>query len=177
MELASELVQDLCKSLKIKELESVAEFPDEMDEFKEVLRKVSDFNSIRLKLMADMADSSNRVKGLVIQAEDARILGDMPLMRRIYADLYTLNRQLVSEYVKRANNHQALLNSLKEVNHMIQKASNLRMGTAKSRVVTECRNAIKVNNIKSLFQIIKEGHDPRGGATDAGAQVKGQRAR
>mmetsp|Transcript_16145 Transcript_16145/g.22246 ORF Transcript_16145/g.22246 Transcript_16145/m.22246 type:complete len:133 (+) Transcript_16145:3-401(+) len=115
-----------------------------------------------------MADASNRVKGLVIQAEDARILGDMALMRRIYADLYTLNRQLVTEYVKRANNHQALLNSLKEVNHMIQKASNLRMGSAKSRVVSECRNAIKVNNIKSLFQIIKEGHDPRGANSTSG---------
>ena len=39
--------------------------------------KVDEYNAIRLKLTAEMADSSNVVKTLVIKAEDARILGDM----------------------------------------------------------------------------------------------------
>ncbi len=32
-----------------------------------------------------MADSSNLIKALVIKAEDARIVGDMKLMKRYYA--------------------------------------------------------------------------------------------
>ena len=47
-----------------------------------------------------------------------------------------------------------MLASLKEVNHMIQKAAKLRVGSAKARVVSSCRQAIKANNIQSLFKII-----------------------
>lgn len=55
-------------------------------------------------------------------------------MSRHYAELFKLNNQLIGEYVKRSNNHQALLEALKEVNHTIQKAANLRMGQAKTKV-------------------------------------------
>jgi Bardet-Biedl syndrome 2 protein len=158
MELAAEVVQDLCLFLQVQELESAAVFPAEMSVFRDVLMRVDDYNATRLKLTAEMADSSNQVKTLVIKAEDARILGDMALMKRMYAELFTLNNQLIGEYVKRATNHQALLGALKEVNHMIQKAARLRVGSAKTRVVTACRNAIKTDNIQSLFNIIKEGH-------------------
>jgi len=161
MELAAEVVQDLCSYLQVQELDSVAEFPSEMTTFREVLMRVDDYNATRLKLTAEMADSSNLVKTLVIKAEDARILGDMQSMKRMYSELYTLNNQLIGEYVKRSTNHQALLGALKEVNHMIQKAARLRVGTAKTKVVTACRNAIKSNNINSLFQIIIQGSASR----------------
>lgn len=46
-----------------------------------------------------------RVKAYVVRAEDARLLGDMPLVRKMYAELHNLNRRLVGEYAKRANNH------------------------------------------------------------------------
>jgi hypothetical protein len=39
----------------------------------------------RQKLTAEMADSINLIKELVIKAEDARIVGDMNLMKRYYA--------------------------------------------------------------------------------------------
>ena len=77
MELAGELVQDLCKYLALEELESAASFPGEMEDLRAVLTKVSDYNSQRLKMTADMADVSQRVKTLIIKAEDARILGAM----------------------------------------------------------------------------------------------------
>jgi len=78
-------------------------------------------------------------------------------MKREYSELYSLNNELIAEYRKRSNNHQALLAALKEVNHMIQKAARLRVGAAKTRVVNACRAAIKANNIHSLFQIISQG--------------------
>ena len=78
-------------------------------------------------------------------------------MRAAYAQLYTLNSELIGEYNKRANNHEQLLAALKDVNHMIQKAARLRVGNAKARVVSACRAAIKSNNIHSLFKMMKTG--------------------
>jgi len=157
IELAGEVLQDLCAALGVTELESTADFPQEMEGFRAVLLKVDEFNSARLKLTAEMADSSHQAKTLVIKAEDARILGDIKAMRAAYAQLYSLNGSLIGEYSKRANNHEQLLASLKEVNHMIQKAAKLRVGSAKARVVSACRGAIKANNIQTLFRIIATG--------------------
>ncbi|RHX98120.1 hypothetical protein DYB36_002746 [Aphanomyces astaci] len=120
---------------------------------------VDDYNSIRLKLTGDMADDSNQLKHLVIRAEDARILHDMASMRSYYAELFTLNNQLLGEYTKRATNHQALLDALKDVNGMIQLAARLRHGQPKSAVILACRKAIKANNIHALFYIVKTGRE------------------
>jgi hypothetical protein len=51
------------------------EFPQEMDLFLQVLQTVEDCNKTRLMLMADVAESSNVIKAMVIRAEDARIQG------------------------------------------------------------------------------------------------------
>jgi Bardet-Biedl syndrome 2 protein len=50
-----------------------------------------------------------------------------------------------------------LLEALKDVNQMIQKAAKLRMGKHKTEVVTACRAAIQSNNIAALFKIIQSG--------------------
>jgi len=157
MELAGELVQDFCAYVGITELQSVADFPMEMEAFRTGLVQVDEYNAVRLKLTAEMADSSNLLKALVIKAEDARIINNMGLMRRMYQQLFDLNRELIMEHTKRSTNHTELLASLKEVNQMIQKAARLRVGTPKTRVVAACRNAIKSNNIHSLFTIMKTG--------------------
>eukprot|EP00903_Cladosiphon_okamuranus_P009887 g9391.t1 len=174
MDLAGEALQDLGRFLKVTELESTAHFPEEMESLRRVMEGVADYNSLRQQLTADMADSSQRVKAYVVRAEDARLLGDMPMVRKLYAELHTLNRQLVGEYAKRANNHQALLAALKEAKQAIQKASDLRIGQAKARVVADCRAAIKANSGDALVQVISEGMDPRGGSViPTAAEEKG----
>merc|ERR1719373_1272946 len=162
IEVAGELVQDLCAFLQVTELESTANFPDEMEKFKQVLMKVDEYNAVRLKLTAEMADSANLVKALIVKAEDYRMLSDMSNLKRIFSGLQHTNGDLIAEYSKRATNHQQLLTQLKEVNMMIQKASKLRVGTPKTRVVSSCRQAIKKNNIHELFQIIRTGHESAG---------------
>lgn len=157
MELAGELVQDLSKYLGLQDLESEADFPEEMKEFTGVLERVEEHNSIRLRLSAEIADSSNMVKTLVVKAEDARILNDVNLMTKMYSALFDLNRELIGEYRKRANNHQELLKTLKDVNQMIQKAARLRCGPSKAQVVADSRKAIKGNKVKTLFNIIRVG--------------------
>lgn len=78
-------------------------------------------------------------------------------MRRMYGELFDLNRELIMEHTKRATNHSDLLTALKEVNQMIQKAAKLRMGSAKTRIISACRQAIKQNNIHDLFKILNFG--------------------
>merc|ERR1740121_2283056 len=162
IEVAGELVHDLCTFLQVQELESTAHFPDEMEKFKHVLMRVDEYNAVRLKLTAEMADSANLVKALIVKAEDYRMLSDMSHLKKVFAGLQQTNGDLIAEYNKRANNHQSLLTQLKEVNMMIQKAAKLRVGNAKTRVVSACRQAIKKNNIHELFQIIKTGQDTSG---------------
>eukprot|EP00727_Mastigamoeba_balamuthi_P010083 m51a1_g5698 putative bardet-biedl syndrome 2 protein homolog (629) ;mRNA; f:1021607-1024075 len=157
MELAGDIIQDLCEFLKITELESTASFPEEMETFKQVVTNVTEFNAARLKLTAEMADCSNLVKTLLIKAEDCRLLGDMRIMKQVYATLYEVNRELIGEYKKRENNQVALMNSLKEMNQTIQKAARLRMGGAKTRIVNSAREAVLANNIQSIFKLIKVG--------------------
>jgi Bardet-Biedl syndrome 2 protein len=159
IEVAGEIMQDFCQFLQINELESIAHFPDEMEKFKSVLMKVDEYNAVRLKLTAEMADSSNLVKALIVKAEDYRMLSDMGNLKKVFSSLQQTNSDLIAEYNKRANNHSQLLSQLKEVNMMIQKAAKLRAGTPKTRVVSSCRQAIKKNNIHELFQIIRTGHE------------------
>eukprot|EP00931_Biecheleriopsis_adriatica_P103076 TRINITY_DN77962_c0_g1_i1.p1 TRINITY_DN77962_c0_g1~~TRINITY_DN77962_c0_g1_i1.p1 ORF type:complete len:719 (+),score=177.27 TRINITY_DN77962_c0_g1_i1:174-2330(+) len=163
IETAGEMVQDLCSFLQVTELESSANFPSEMDKFQQVLMRVDEYNAVRMKLTAEMADSANLVKALIVKAEDYRMLSDMQHLKKVFSGLQTTNGDLIAEYNKRANNHQQLLGQLKEVNMMIQKAAKLRVGQAKTRVVAACRQAIKSNNIHGLFRIIQTGQDTAGG--------------
>ena len=163
MELCGDVVQDMCRFMRVSELESAADFPEEMRRLAELLAQVERYDALRRRLTADMADASDAVKALVIRAEDRRRLGDMGAMRASYAQLYTLNEGLIGEYSKRANNHQALLAALKEVNQMINKAANLRVGAGKTRVVAECRRAVKANNLAALRHIVEKGFGPGAG--------------
>ena len=61
-------VQDLCQDIGVHELETNADFPAEIDALREVLLKVDEFNAVRLRLTAEMADSSGIVKTLVVKA-------------------------------------------------------------------------------------------------------------
>ena len=97
-------------------------------------------------------------------------------MRKWYTQLYDINRDLISGYKIRCNNHQELMDTLKHVNQIIQKAGRLRgnlqyakdllarlikfffaAGKAKARVITDCRNAIKDSNATLLLKVIRTG--------------------
>eukprot|EP00388_Colpodella_angusta_P022116 GDKJ01056413.1.p1 GENE.GDKJ01056413.1~~GDKJ01056413.1.p1 ORF type:complete len:234 (+),score=17.92 GDKJ01056413.1:1-702(+) len=157
MDVAGAMVQDLANFLGVTELSSTCDYPKEFETFNATLQRVEEYNTFRMKLTAEMADSTQLVKAFVIKAEDARILQDMKTMKKMYSSLYEVNRELMGEYLKRSNNHSELLAALKDVNSMIQKAANLRVGNAKTSVVNDCRAAIKAKNNAQLFKIIRTG--------------------
>ena len=47
-------------------------------------------------------------------------------MRKWYSQLYDINRDLIASYNIRCNNHKELMETLKNVNQIIQKAARLR---------------------------------------------------
>ncbi|XP_062403685.1 Bardet-Biedl syndrome 2 protein homolog isoform X1 [Sardina pilchardus] len=157
IDLAGDLVQSLTSFLAIEDLQAEADFPSYFQELRTTLTEVDEFHSVHQKLTAAMADHSNHIRNMLVQAEDARLMGDMRTMKKRYIELYDLNRDLVNEYKIRSNNHNALLACLKSVNQAIQRAGRLRVGKPKNQVISACRDAIKNNNVNALFKIMKAG--------------------
>lgn len=157
IDLAGDLVQSLASFLGIEDLSAEADFPGYFEELRTTLTEVDEFHSVHQKLTAAMADHSNYIKTMLVQAEDSRLMADMATMKKRYRELYDLNRDLINEYKIRSNNHNALLSCLKSVNQAIQRAGRLRVGRPKNQVISACRDAIKSNNVNALFKIMKAG--------------------
>ncbi|KAI1890010.1 hypothetical protein AGOR_G00168800 [Albula goreensis] len=157
IDLAGDLVQSLASFLAIDDLQVEADFPAYFEEVRVTLTEVDEFHSVHQKLTAAMADHSNHIRNMLVQAEDARLMGEMVTMKKRYIELYDLNRDLINEYKIRSNNHNALLNCLKSVNQAIQRAGRLRVGKPKNQVITACRDAIKSNNVNALFKVMRAG--------------------
>ena len=159
MELAGDLITDLCQYCKIDECDSVCDFANEFATVEQLMAAVSAMNDVRLRASADMADAIQRVKVGVIRAEDARLIGEVADVRKLYANVYTDNREMLGEYKKRENNQSELLRNLKEINQYIQRAARCRMGESKARVIAGCRQAIKNNNTKALLKVMRVGSE------------------
>ncbi|XP_052387627.1 Bardet-Biedl syndrome 2 protein homolog isoform X2 [Carassius gibelio] len=157
IDLAGDLIQSLASFLAIEDLQAEADFPVYFKELRATLTEVDEFHSVHQKLTAAMADHSNYIRNMLVQAEDARLMGDWRNTKKRYIELYELNRDLINEYKIRSNNHNALLARLKSVNQAIQRAGRLRVGKPKTQVITACRDAIKNNNINALFKIMRAG--------------------
>lgn len=96
--------------------------------FKEVLDKVQQYQSSKLQLSGDVAETINNVKSLIVRAEDSRLIGDIKTMKKHYSNIMVCNRTIHQDLLKRNANNEILMKSLKEVNLMISKASQLRVG-------------------------------------------------
>ncbi|XP_032139812.1 Bardet-Biedl syndrome 2 protein isoform X2 [Sapajus apella] len=157
IDLAGDIIQSMASFFAVEDLQVEADFPVYFEELRKVLVKVDEHHSVHQKLSADMADHSNLIRSLLVRAEDARLMRDMKTMKSRYMELYDLNRDLLNGYKIRCNNHTELLGNLKAVNQAIQRAGRLRVGKPKNQVITACRDAIRSNNINTLFRIMRGG--------------------
>lgn len=157
IDLAGDIIQSMASFFALEELQVEADFPAYFEELRKVLIKVDEYHSVHQKLSADMADNSNLIRSLLVRAEDARLMRDMKTMKSRYMELYDLNKDLLNGYKIRYNNHTELLGNLKAVNQAIQRAGRLRVGKPKNQVISACRDAIRSNNINTLFRIMRVG--------------------
>ncbi|KAM8946161.1 BBSome complex member BBS2 isoform 2-T2 [Pelodytes ibericus] len=160
VDLAGDIIQSLAASLAIEDLQVESDFPKYFEQLRKVLGQVDDSHSVHQKLTADMAEQSNLIRSLLVQAEDARLMRDIKNMKTRYGELYDLNRDLISRYKIRSSNHTELINNLKCVNQAIQRAGRLRVGKPKVQVITACRDAIRSNNVNALLRIMRIGATP-----------------
>ena len=126
MDLAGDLVQSLGTYLGIEDLATVCSFPQEQEQVENLLEKAEELQSTRQRLSADMADHSGVIRGLVVRAEDSRIMADMRSMRKWCSQLYDINKDLVAGYKIRCNNHSELMETLKQVKRFAQISNLLR---------------------------------------------------
>jgi len=153
MEVAGELVQDLATFFSVHDIESRADFPEDIRSFLKLLKEVEDFSSARTQLTVNMAEAVQNVKALIVRAEDSRIQRNFSQFKKTYSQLQLVNSELIGEFQKRQSNHNELLSILKKVNQCIQRAGNLRFGQAKTRVIAALRDAVKGKNTALLTSV------------------------
>ena len=81
MNTAGDIIQDLVSFMNLKDLESIADFPEEIENFKKIIKEVEDYNAARLHITGDIADAVGNVKTFIVKAEDSRLLSDMYLIK------------------------------------------------------------------------------------------------
>ncbi|CAF2314792.1 unnamed protein product [Rotaria sp. Silwood2] len=158
MELAGNIIQSLGKFLKIENLQTVVDFPQEFEILEQVFYQIEAYQNARQKISSDMAEHASVIRNFLIRAEDARLIGDIPVMKQHYIDLLNLNRDLINGYQIRCTNHEELMKNLRYLNQTVQKAGNLRIGKYKTNTINQCRVAIKGNNVQLLIKSIKTGN-------------------
>nr|XP_037289052.1 Bardet-Biedl syndrome 2 protein homolog [Rhipicephalus microplus] len=158
MDVAADMVQSLAAYLEIEDLESRAHFPDEYERLGSLVDKVREHESARLTISANMADTASIVRGLLLRAEDCRLLRDYDGMRRWYQELQTLNRELFSDHRVRCQSHEELSRCVRALNRGIERASALRVGRYKAATVAACHQALAPTaEGGALLQVLSRG--------------------
>ncbi|KAH9526076.1 Bardet-Biedl syndrome 2 protein, variant 2 [Dermatophagoides farinae] len=157
IEVAGNCIQSLGDHFKIINLPCYrASFLDEINKLRQLVDRVEEIQNVRQHLVVEVADNANMIRSAVVQAEDARLTEQYHQMKQIYNDLGMMNKDIMREYQIRCQNHQDLVDSLKQINIIIQRASNLRIGSYKTAFINSCRESIKQKNFSQLFKIINE---------------------
>ena len=81
MEIVGEIVQDMCAFMGIKDFASEADFPQEMDNFKQSLEAIQSLSDNSVSHVTNLTDDVTNLKVFMVQVEDARSVDNMELMR------------------------------------------------------------------------------------------------
>ncbi|CAB4058065.1 BBS2 [Lepeophtheirus salmonis] len=142
IEVAGDFIQSLADFLGLDDLRSVVDFPNELIKLQE--------NGRSFRNSKDVCSESRRFSAP---------LGHKERSEMVLTIVFEINRGMISNYKIRCHNHENLMNTLKNVNQIIQKLARLRVGKTKSNIITDSRTAIKDNNIPQLLKVMKYG-DP-----------------
>ena len=105
--------------------------------------QIDEYKKLKNIFSANIAESVNNVKVFVVKAELALNMGDMEGTKKNYTTCKQENGNLIAEFLKRKNNHDAFTSSLKELNSCIMKISSFKMGTFRQELIKKCRDLVK----------------------------------
>ena len=157
IELCGNLVQDLALYMKQENLDTHVNYPEYAKSYEEIFNRIEILDSERNNFNINMTDIISNIKDLFVKAEDNRLIDNIRGFREYFRKIDVQNSQLLDEFEKRSDKYQQLLNDLKSVNEMIQLGSNLKCGTFKKAMVTECRKCIRNKEYKLIMKIISTG--------------------
>ena len=90
---------------------------------------------MRTHFAANISENVNNLKVHIVKAEASMMIDDVSSMLKSYANVQAENGALQGEYLKRQNNHEDMIATLKQLNIMIKQASNLRQGAPSQQVI------------------------------------------
>ena len=157
IELCGNLLQDLAVFLNQKDLNTTINFQKYAKSYEEIFNRIEMLDNERNHFNINMSDIITSIKDLYVKAEDNRLIDNIKGFKDYFRKIDVQNSQLLDEFEKRSDKYQQLLKDLKSVNEMIQLGSNLKCGSFKKNMVTECRKCIRDKNYNLLMKIISTG--------------------
>jgi Bardet-Biedl syndrome 2 protein len=126
IELAGNVLQDLCKFFQISDMDTVLSYSDVVDEMSVLIRRIEKLDSIRNQFNINMTEIISFIKDIFVKAEDNRLLDNLQVFKEYFMKINIRNMELLDEFEKRTNTYNELLTDLKKVNWMIQNFANLK---------------------------------------------------
>ena len=157
IELCGNLVQDLAVYMSQKDLNTTISYQKYAKSYEKIFDRIEMLDNERNHFNINMTDIITSIKDLYVKAEDNRLIDNIRGFKDYFRKIDVQNSQLLDEFEKRSEKYQQLLTDLKSVNEMIQLGSNLKCGTFKKNMMSECRKCIKEKNYNLLMKIIATG--------------------
>ena len=126
IELAGNILQDLCAFFQIFDIETNLTYPDSVVEMNRLTERMSELDNIRLSYNINMAEIISIIKDLFVRAEDNRMLDNMQQFKEYFIKINIKNLELLDEFQNRTNTYEELFNLLKKVNNLIQHFASLK---------------------------------------------------
>eukprot|EP00056_Hartaetosiga_gracilis_P002939 m.58330 g.58330 ORF g.58330 m.58330 type:complete len:750 (-) comp11257_c1_seq2:146-2395(-) len=117
-----------------------------------VLQSVRDLHAVRQKLVAEIADNSTLAKGLLLRAEDHRLMGNYDEMQQAYRDVMDVNQDILRSHAFRHSNQEKLMQQVRLLNKIIHSVAERKGG---GTFIESCRRAIKDNDFNTLLTLLQ----------------------
>ncbi len=126
IDLAGNILQDLCKFFQISELDTSIGYPDVVEETSSLLMRIEKLDSVRNQFNINMTEIITFIKDIFVRAEDNRLLDNMQGFKDYFFKINVRNLELLDEFEKRTQTYDELLKDLKKINNYIQYFANLK---------------------------------------------------
>jgi hypothetical protein len=126
IELAGNILQDLCGFFQIFDIETNLIYPDSVEDLNRLTERMNELDRIRLSYNINMAEIISIIKDLFVRAEDNRMLDNMQQFKEYFIKINSKNLELLDEFQNRTNTYEELFNLLKNVNNLIQNFASLK---------------------------------------------------
>jgi Bardet-Biedl syndrome 2 protein len=126
IELAGNILQDLCKFFQISELDTSIGYPDIVEETTSLLRRIEKLDSVRNQFNINMTEIITYIKDIFVRAEDNRLLDNLQGFKDYFMKINVRNLELLDEFEKRTQTYEELISDLKKINNYIQYFANLK---------------------------------------------------